>query len=139
MAPVTRGFLFVVWRVDLDMINKKINLHEKFKKFSEHWTPKVIAEMNDYQFKLAKIKGEFIWHNHKDTDEVFMVIDGKMKIEFRNGTINLSKGEMYVVPAGVEHKPYAEKECQIMLVESKGVINTGDGVGDLTAPNDVWV
>ena len=64
--------------------------------------------MNDYQFKLAKIKGEFIWHNHKDTDEVFMVIDGKMKIEFRNGTINLSKGEMYVVPAGVEHKPYAE-------------------------------
>ena len=139
MAPVTRGFLFVGWWVDLDMINKKINLHEKFKKFSEHWTPKVIAEMNDYQFKLAKIKGEFIWHNHKDTDEVFMVIDGKMKIEFRNGTINLSKGEMYVVPAGVEHKPYAKKECQIMLVESKGVINTGDGVNDLTAPNDVWV
>ena len=139
MAPVTRGFLFVGWWVDLDMINKKINLHEKFKKFSEHWTPKVIAEMNGYQFKLAKIKGEFIWHNHKDTDEVFIVIDGKMKIEFGNGTINLSKGEMYVVPAGVEHKPYAEKECQIMLVESKGVINTGDGVGDLTAPNDVWV
>jgi len=121
------------------MINKKINLHEKFKKFSEHWSPKVIAEMNDYQFKLAKIKGEFIWHNHKDTDEVFIVIDGKMKIEFQNGTVNLSEGELYVVPAGLDHKPYSEKECLIMLIEPKGVINTGDGVNDLTAPNDVWI
>ena len=95
--------------------------------------------MNDYQFKLAKIKGEFIWHNHKDTDEVFMVIDGKMKIEFQNGAVDLSEGELYVVPAGLDHKPYSEKECLIMLIEPKGVINTGDGVNDLTAPKDVWI
>ena len=121
------------------MINKKINLNAKFKIFSEHWTPKVIAEMNDYQFKLVKIKGEFVWHNHKNTDEVFIVIDGKMKIKLRNGIVNLSEGEMYVIPAGVEHKPYAEKECQIMLVEPKGIINTGDEFSDLSAPNDVWI
>ena len=121
------------------MINKKINLYEKFKKFSDHWSPKVIAEMNDYQFKLAKIKGEFIWHNHKDTDEVFMVINGKMKIEFQNGAVNLSEGELYVVPAGIDHKPYSEKECLIMLIEPKGVINTGDSGGELTINEEMWI
>ena len=117
----------------------KINLQEKFSKFSQHWTPKVIAEMNDYQFKLVKIEGEFVWHNHYDTDEVFIVIEGKMFIEFENETIELNQGEMYVVPKGVQHKPYAEQECKVMLVEPKGVVNTGETSGDLTAQSDVWI
>ena len=83
----------------------KINLREKLEKFSDHWSPKVIAEMNDYQFKLVKIEGEFVWHNHTDTDETFIVIEGEMKIEFEDNTVALKEGEMYVVPKGVEHKP----------------------------------
>lgn len=117
----------------------KINLQDKFSKFSEQWTPKVIAEMNDYQFKLVKIEGEFVWHNHDDTDEVFIVIEGKMFIEFEDETIELNQGEMYVVPKGVQHKPYAEQECKVMLVELKGVVNTGEASGDLTAQNDIWI
>ena len=117
----------------------KINLKEKLSKFSDHWSPKVIAEMNDYQFKLVKIKGDFVWHNHGDTDEVFIVVEGTMKIEFEDKTVELSEGEMYVVPKGVEHKPYAENECKVMLVEPRGVVNTGDEEGELTASNDVWI
>ena len=117
----------------------KINLQDKFSKFSEQWTPKVIAEMNDYQFKLVKIEGEFVWHNHSDTDEVFIVLEGKMFIEFENETIELNQGEMYVVPKGMQHKPYAEQECKVMLVEPKGVVNTGEASGDLTAQNDIWI
>ena len=117
----------------------KINLREKLEKFSEHWSPKVIAEMNDYQFKLVKIKGDFVWHNHADTDETFIVIEGEMKIEFEDKTVELKEGEMYVVPKGVEHKPYAEKECKIMIIEPHGVVNTGNTEGDLTASNDVWI
>jgi mannose-6-phosphate isomerase-like protein (cupin superfamily) len=118
---------------------KKINLEDKLSKFSEHWSPKVIAEMNDYQFKLVKIEGEFVWHDHPDTDEVFIVIEGTMKIEFEDRTIELSEGEMLVVPKGVRHKPYAEAECKVMLVEPRGVVNTGDTGDELTADNDVWV
>jgi mannose-6-phosphate isomerase-like protein (cupin superfamily) len=118
---------------------KKINLEDKLSKFSEHWSPKVIAEMNDYQFKLVKIEGDFVWHEHPDTDEVFIVIEGTMQIEFEDRTIELSEGEMLVVPKGVRHKPYAEEECKVMLVEPRGVVNTGDAEGDLTAPNDDWI
>jgi len=117
----------------------KINLREKLEKFSDHWSPKVIAEMNDYQFKLVKIEGEFVWHNHTDTDETFIVIEGEMKIEFEDNTVVLKEGEMYVVPKGVEHKPYAEEVCKIMIIEPRGVVNTGDIEGDLTASNDVWI
>ena len=116
-----------------------INLKEKLSKFSDHWSPKVIAELNDYQFKLVKIQGEFVWHNHPDTDEVFIVIEGTMNIEFENETVRLTEGEMLVVPKGVEHKPYAEKECKVMLVEPRGVVNTGDSDSELTADNDVWI
>jgi mannose-6-phosphate isomerase-like protein (cupin superfamily) len=118
---------------------KKINLEDKLSKFSEHWSPKVIAEMNDYQFKLVKIEGDFVWHEHPDTDEVFIVIEGTMHIEFEDRTIELNEGEMLVVPKGVRHKPYAEEECKVMLVEPRGVVNTGDAEGDLTAPNDDWI
>ena len=117
----------------------KVNLQDKFSKFDEHWTPKVIAEMNDYQFKLVKVKGEFVWHNHSHTDEVFIVIEGSLKIEFAEETVELNAGEMYVVPKGVRHKPYAEEECKVMLVEPKGVVNTGEAESDLTASNDVWI
>jgi len=117
----------------------KINLKDKLSKFSDHWSPKVIAEMNDYQFKLVKIKGDFVWHNHEDTDEVFIVIEGKMKIEFENETVELNEGDMYVVGKGIQHKPSAENECKIMLVEPHGVVNTGNTEGDLTASNDVWI
>ncbi len=95
--------------------------------------------MNDYQFKLAKIKGEFVWHDHKDTDEVFIVIEGTMSIEFRDGSVDLGDGGVCVVPKDVEHKPYAENECEIMLVEPRGVVSTGEAESDFTASNDVWV
>tara|TARA_B100001750_G_scaffold227878_1_gene221890 strand:- start:683 stop:1042 length:360 start_codon:yes stop_codon:yes gene_type:complete len=117
----------------------KINLKNKLSKFSDYWSPKIITEMNDYQFKLVKIKGDFVWHNHEDTDEVFIVIEGKMKIEFENEIVELNEGEMYVVPKGVNHKPCAENECKIMLVEPRGVVNTGNTKGELTASNDVWI
>lgn len=116
-----------------------INLDEKFSKLSEHWSPRVVAEMNDYQFKIAKVQNEFVWHSHSDTDEVFIVIEGVLEIQFRDGEVTLKAGEMYVVPKGVEHKPKASEECRIMLVEPKGVINTGEAGGGLTAENDVWV
>ena len=118
---------------------KKINIRKKFDRFSDYWSPKVIAEMNDYQFKLVKVKGEFVWHNHSHTDEVFIVIEGCLKIEFAEQTVELSAGEMYVVPKGVQHKPYAEEECKVMLVEPKGVVNTGEAESDLTASNDIWI
>ena len=117
----------------------KINLKEKLSKFSEHWTPKIIAELNDYQIKLVKMKGDFVWHNHEDTDELFLVIEGEMTIEFEDKIVHLSEGEMYVVPRGVNHKPYSENECKIMLIEPRGVLNTGDTQGELTASNDVWI
>jgi mannose-6-phosphate isomerase-like protein (cupin superfamily) len=116
-----------------------VNLRDKFGRIGEHWQPRVVAEMNDYQFKLAKIQGEFVWHSHADTDEVFIVVDGEMTLEFRDGKVDLKAGEMYVVPRGVEHKPVAVGECAIMLVEPRGTVNTGDVGGERTAPNDVWV
>ena len=116
-----------------------INFRKKLSKFDEHWSPRVITEMNDYQFKLAKVQGEFDWHSHADTDEAFIIIDGELEIEFRDGKVRLEAGEMFVVPKGVEHKPVAENECHIMLVEPKGTVNTGDASSHLTAQNDVWV
>ena len=118
----------------------KVNFREKLSKFSEQWTPKVIAEMNEYQFKLVKIEGVFVWHEHQDTDEAFIVIEGSMRIDFDDGsTVELDEGEMYVVPRGVRHRPCAESECRVMLVEPRGVVNTGEADSELTAPNDEWV
>ena len=118
---------------------KKINLKSKFKKFSDQWAPKVVEEMNDYQFKLVKIENDFTWHKHIDTDETFLVIEGKMGIEFEDETVELNEGEMLVVPKGKKHKPFADKEAKIMLIEPKGVTNTGDVSNDLTAKNDQWI
>ena len=118
---------------------KALNFEEKFSRFTEHWFPRVIAEMNDYQLKLVKVQGEFVWHKHPETDEVFIVINGVLNIEFRDGKVTLESGEMFVIPKGVEHRPVAKNECKIMLVEPKGVVNTGDAGGQWTAENDVWV
>lgn len=118
---------------------QSINLREKLAMFSEHWSPKIIAQMNDYHFKIAKLQGEFIWHNHPETDEVFIVLKGQLQIQFRDGSVVLREGEMFVVPKGVEHKPVAEQECHILLIEPAGTLNTGDVVNERTAANDVWI
>ena len=118
---------------------KKINFKNKFSKFDELWEPKVIAKLNDYEFKLVKIKNDFIWHHHEETDEAFIVIEGSMNIELETETITLHQGEMVVVPKGIKHRPFAEKEAKIMIVEPKNVRNTGDALDELTAPNDECV
>lgn len=118
---------------------KKINFLSKFSKFNELWSPKVIAEMNEYQFKLAKIKNDFIWHSHEETDETFIVIEGSMSIEFESETIKLNEGEMIVVPKGKKHRPFAKEEAKIMLIEPRGIKNTGDVIDDLTSENDQWI
>lgn len=102
------------------MAYQSINFENKLGLFSEQWTPKVIAEINDYQFKIVKIEGDFVWHSHADTDEAFIVLDGQLRIDFKNGYVNFSAGEMYVVPKGMEHKPYAEKEVKMLLIEPRG-------------------
>jgi mannose-6-phosphate isomerase-like protein (cupin superfamily) len=121
------------------MSYQSINFAHKLGLFAEQWKPKVIAEMNDYQFKLVKLKGDFVWHDHKDTDETFIVIGGTLRIDFRDGAVHVGKGEMYVVPKGTEHKPYAEREVELLLIEPRGVVNTGQEGGALTAENDIWI
>lgn len=121
------------------MTHCAINLTQKFSLFTEHWQPKVIAEMNNYQFKLVRLQGDFIWHHHSDSDEVFFVLEGLLRIDFRDGAVHIGPGEMFVVPKGIEHKPYAEHEVKLMLVEPHGLLNTGEGAGERTAPNDVWI
>lgn len=123
----------------LNMKLDAINLQNKLSKFSEHWSPKIVAQMNDYQFKVVKMLGEFDWHDHPETDETFLVLKGTLDIHFRAGHVALHEGEMYVVPKGVEHKPVANEECHILLVEPAGTVNTGDAVSEKTAPNDVWI
>jgi mannose-6-phosphate isomerase-like protein (cupin superfamily) len=117
-----------------------INFAEKFSLFTEQWQPKVIAELNDYQFKISKLHGDFVWHNHPNTDEAFLVIEGTLRIDLRDGSVTLNPGEMYVVPMGVEHKPFAEREVKLLIIEPRGVRNTGEAeTPALTAPNDVWI
>ena len=116
-----------------------INFAQKFGRFAEQWQPKVVAELNDYQFKLVRIEGDFVWHDHPETDEAFIVLDGELRIDFRDGAVTLRPGEMFVVPKGVEHKPFAAREVRMLLIEPRGVRNTGQEGGDRTAANDVWV
>lgn len=121
------------------MTRRAINFAEKFRLFNEQWQPKIVAEMNDYQFKLEKIQGDFIWHAHNKTDETFIVLDGVLRIDFRDGAVQLSPGEMFVVPKGVEHKPYAEHEVKLMLIEPRGTVNTGDTGGERTLGQEMWI
>ena len=121
------------------MTHRAINFREKFGLFAEQWQPKVVAEMNDYQFKIVKLQGDFIWHKHEDTDEAFLVIAGELRIDLRDGAVHIGAGEMYVVPKGVEHKPYAQREVKLLLIEPRGVPNTGDRGGERTAAMEVWI
>jgi mannose-6-phosphate isomerase-like protein (cupin superfamily) len=115
-----------------------INLKDKLTGFSDHFQPKIVARMNDYHLKLVKALGEFTWHSHAETDEVFLIVEGALKIEFRDGAVDLKTGEMFVIPKGVEHRPVAASECHLMLIEPAGTINTGDAGGELTA-EAVWI
>ena len=115
-----------------------VNLSDKLATFSERWSPRVVAQMNDVQFKLVKMQGDFVWHSHQDTDEVFLVVKGEMEIGLRDRDVVLREGEMFVIPRGVEHITRASQECHALIVEPAGVVNTGDAGGELTARNDVW-
>lgn len=112
-----------------------INFRDKFGLFREQWQPKIVAELNEYQFKLVKLQGDFVWHRHDDTDEAFIVLDGTLRIDFRDGSVTLAAGEMFVVPKGVEHKPLAEAEVKLLLIEPP---NTGDAGGERTA-EAAWI
>ena len=123
----------------MDKTYQPVRFSEKLSRITELWQPRVVAELNDYQFKVVRIEGDFIWHDHPETDEAFIVLSGQLRIEMRDGAVTIGPGEMFVVPKGVEHKPYAEKEVQLLLVEPRGVLNTGHVGGDRTAQNDVWI
>lgn len=116
-----------------------VSLHKKLQLIEDLWSPRVIAELNDYQFKLAKLEGAFVWHSHAETDEAFLVVEGALRIELRDGAVELRAGELYVVPRGVEHRPVADAPCSVLLIEPRGVVNTGETGGVHTAPNDVWI
>ena len=121
------------------MSEHAINLRGKFDLFTQQWSPRVIAQMNDYQFKLVRIQGDFIWHDHPDTDETFLVLEGRLRIEFEDGSVELKAGELYVVTKGRRHKPSANEEAKVMLIEPRGVVNTGREGGPRTAENDLWI
>ncbi|MCW2559986.1 MAG: cupin [Mycobacterium sp.] len=108
------------------MSYQPVDLGAKLSLFADHWSPKVIARLNDYEIKVVKLKGEFVWHSHADTDELFLVIDGNLTIQFRDGAVSLGPGQLFVVPRGVEHCPRADGEVAAMLIEPAGVVNTGD-------------
>jgi mannose-6-phosphate isomerase-like protein (cupin superfamily) len=124
-----------------DIVKRRevINFARKFDLFSEQWQPKVVAELNDYQFKIVRITGDFVWHDHPETDEAFIVLDGKLRIDLRDRSVMLGPGEMFVVPKGTEHKPFAENEVKMLLIEPRGTLNTGHAGGERTAENDVWI
>jgi mannose-6-phosphate isomerase-like protein (cupin superfamily) len=116
-----------------------INLDEKFSQFDEHWAPKIIARLNDLHVKAVKLQGAFVWHAHADTDEMFMVHKGELTIQLRDGEVLLRAGELCVVPRGVEHRPVADGECEVLLIEPAGTVNTGDAGGERTAPSGEWI
>jgi len=117
----------------------KVNLSEKFQLFSEYWAPKIVGELNGQQVKLAKFKGEFVWHKHDNEDEMFFIADGTLKIEFRDKTVTLNKGEFLIIPKGIEYKPVAENEVLVMLFEPATTLNTGDTENDLTKHQLNWI
>jgi mannose-6-phosphate isomerase-like protein (cupin superfamily) len=115
-----------------------VNLEEKFARFSEHWSPKILARLNDYHVKAVKLLGEFVWHRHDQTDELFLVTRGRLMIRLRDRDVTIGAGELLVVPKGVEHMPVAEQECEVLLIEPAGTPNTGDAGGARTVEPD-WI
>lgn len=118
---------------------EKVNLREKFALFSDHWRPRIAGELNGQQVKLVKFAGAFEWHHHVDEDEMFLVIEGEFVMEFRDRNVELKKGEFLIVPRGVEHRPVAEREVQVMLLEPAGTVNTGNVRSELTAERLDWI
>lgn len=118
---------------------RKANLLEKLRAFDDLWQPKIIAELNDYQFKLVKVKDKFVWHRHQETDEAFLVLKGELVIEFEDTQAEVKEGELLVVPKGVLHRPYAQELCHLLIIEPQGVLNIGDASDVPIAPNDAWV
>jgi mannose-6-phosphate isomerase-like protein (cupin superfamily) len=121
------------------MIPKKINLDDKFGRFHDHWHPRIAAELNGQHVKLAKLEGDFIWHQHEDEDELFLVVRGRLRLEFRDGAVELEPGEMLVVPRGVEHRPVAEEEVHVVVFEPVGTVNTGNTDNERTLRELDWV
>lgn len=121
------------------MKNEPVNIKDKLIKITEQWSPRIIAQLNNYYVKAVKLEGDFVWHSHPETDELFMVIDGTLRIDLRDDAVTLQAGEIFVVPKGVEHKPFAEKECHILLIEPTGTLNTGNAGGDRTAEENIWI
>ncbi len=117
----------------------KVNIAEKMSLFAEHWSPKVIGELNDSYIKAAKLKGEFLWHKHDTEDEMFLVVKGRLILKFRDRDIELIDGEFIIVPRGVEHMPVAEEEVEIILIEKKSTVNTGDVVSERTKETQEWI
>jgi len=111
----------------------KVNLDEKLSLFDDHWSPKIVAKLNDYDIQVAKAQGEFVWHEHADTDEFFLVLKGRLTIQMRDGEVELGPGELFVVPKGVEHRPRADDGVEVLLIEPAGTVNTGNAGGELTA------
>lgn len=116
-----------------------IRLDAKLAKFTEHWSPRIVARMNDCEFKLVKFQGEFVWHHHAHTDEVFLVLRGEMVVHFLDGDVPVRQGDMIVIPKGVEHKTSAATECCAMIVEAAGTVNTGNAGGAMTADPGAWI
>jgi mannose-6-phosphate isomerase-like protein (cupin superfamily) len=125
--------------METTMPAQALNLQQKLKLIDDLWSPRIIAEMNDYQFKLVKVEGDFVWHDHPHTDETFIVLEGSLRIDFRDSHVMINAGEMYVVAAGVEHRPSADAEVSMLLIEPRGVVNTGASGGELTAEGDQWI
>ena len=121
------------------MSTEAVDLKQKLSLFTDLWSPKVVARMNDYEVKVVKVKGEFVWHQHEETDELFLVLQGRLRIQMRAGAVELGPGQMYVVPKGVEHCPIADEETHALLLEPQGIVNTGDAGGELTAAHDDWL
>ncbi len=116
-----------------------VNLAAKLAAIKDHWSPRVVAELNDIQFKLVRFQGDFVWHRHDETDEAFLVLLGSMVVEFRDRAVTIAEGELFVVSRGEEHITRAEEECCALIIEPRGVVNTGEAGGPLTAPMDQWV
>jgi|SRR6266487_246387 mannose-6-phosphate isomerase-like protein (cupin superfamily) len=109
-------------------MNDKIDLSAKLESFSEHWSPRTVAQFNNCDVMVVKVKGEFVWHKHDDTDDFFLVLKGKLDIQLRDRTVTLESGQMYIVPRGVEHRPVAQEEVHLLLIEPTGIPNTGDAL-----------
>ena len=117
-----------------------VNLEEKLGVFDDRWSPRVVAQINDLHVKVVKVEGEFVWHDHPDTDEFFLVLSGQLSIELKDRpSVTLGSGELFVVPKGVEHRPSADEVCELLLLEPAGVLNTGEAESDLTAATDEWI